>query len=67
MYTLKRKYGDNIERGAKNLIWRAVSLLIKELASFEKEANAVEVTVEDLERDGFGDQPLFKVFVAERE
>ena len=44
----------------------AVLLLIEELASFEKEANAVEVSVEDLERDGFGEMPLFKVFIAER-
>lgn len=39
--------------------------LIQELAAFEKEADAVEITKEDLERDGFGDQPLFKCFVAE--
>ena len=39
--------------------------LIKELASFEKEANAVEVTVEDLQADGFGDAPKFQCFVAE--
>ncbi len=41
----------------------SVLMLIKELASFEKEENAVEVTTEDLERDGFGDNPLFKVFI----
>ncbi|WP_303316897.1 GNAT family N-acetyltransferase [Flavivirga abyssicola] len=39
--------------------------LIKELAIFEKEANAVEVTVEDLQADGFGDVPAFECFVAE--
>ncbi|MBD0779548.1 GNAT family N-acetyltransferase [Maribacter sp. ANRC-HE7] len=39
--------------------------LIKELASFEKEDNAVEVTIEDLERDGFGENVLFHCFVAE--
>lgn len=39
--------------------------LIKELAHFENEANAVEVTVNDLEKDGFGKKPLFKIFVAE--
>ncbi len=39
--------------------------LIKELARFEKEANAVEVTVEDLQADGFGDNPAFQCFVAE--
>ncbi len=39
--------------------------LIQELATFEKEANAVEVSVDDLIRDGFGDQKLFHCFVAE--
>lgn len=39
--------------------------LIQELASFEKEAGAVEVTVGDLVRDGFGPRRLFQCFVAE--
>ena len=39
--------------------------LIKELATFEKEPNAVVVTVADLERDGFGESPLFYTFIAE--
>jgi len=39
--------------------------LIKELAIFEKEPEAVEISVADLERDGFGNYPLFKTFVAE--
>jgi GNAT superfamily N-acetyltransferase len=39
--------------------------LIKELAIFEKEENAVEVTVQDLQNDGFGDLPAFTCFVAE--
>lgn len=39
--------------------------LIKELALFEKEPYAVVVTVADLERDGFGKNPLFHTFVAE--
>ena len=43
----------------------AVLELIYELAIFEKEPEAVEVTVSDLERDGFGISPLFKCFVAE--
>ena len=43
----------------------SVLKLIKELAHFEKESDAVLVTVDDLEKDGFGDQPLFKLFVAE--
>lgn len=43
----------------------SVLKLIKELAHFEKETNAVEITVDDLEQDGFGNAPLFKTFVAE--
>ena len=42
-----------------------VHKLIKELAVFEKEENAVEVTVEDLKRDGFGPNKLFHCYVAE--
>lgn len=43
----------------------AVHQLIKELAIFEKEPDAVEVSVEDLIADGFSEQPAFKAFVAE--
>lgn len=39
--------------------------LIKELASFEKEPDAVEVTAESLKEDGFGEHPAFHCFVAE--
>lgn len=39
--------------------------LIQELASFEKEAHAVDVTVEELIKDGFGEHKLFHCFVAE--
>lgn len=46
---------------------KAVLGLIQELADFEKDPNAVVVTVEDLVRDGFGSVPLFDVFVAEVE
>ncbi|MDL5511299.1 GNAT family N-acetyltransferase [Arenibacter sp. M-2] len=42
-----------------------VHKLIKELAVFEKEDNAVEVTEEDLKRDGFGSDKLFHCYVAE--
>ncbi|MEO6175526.1 MAG: GNAT family N-acetyltransferase [Flavobacterium circumlabens] len=41
--------------------------LIQELAIFEKEPDAVVITVDDLLRDGFGENPLFHVFVAEEE
>lgn len=43
----------------------AVLDLIRELAIFEKEPDAVVVTVSDLVRDGFGDNPLFHTFIAE--
>ncbi len=39
--------------------------LITELAVFEKEPDAVEVTVEQLINDGFGDYPKFVCFVVE--
>ncbi|MFC2108992.1 GNAT family N-acetyltransferase [Bacteroidota bacterium] len=41
----------------------AVHACICELAAFEKEADAVEISVEDLQRDGFSENPLFEVFV----
>jgi GNAT superfamily N-acetyltransferase len=46
---------------------QAVFNLITELALFEKEPDAVEITVTDLVRDGFSETPKFKVFVAEQE
>jgi len=39
--------------------------LIKELAAFEREPDAVIVTKKDLCKDGFKKNPLFKTFVAE--
>jgi hypothetical protein len=39
----------------------AVLGLIQELADFEKEPDAVLITVDDLVRDGFGPNPLFHV------
>lgn len=39
--------------------------LINELAIFEKEPKAVEVTLEQLESDGFGNNPKFTCFVIE--
>ncbi|TDD78477.1 GNAT family N-acetyltransferase [Flavobacterium caseinilyticum] len=54
----------NIRRGNPQDM-QAVLGLIQELAEFEKEPDAVVVTVEDLIRDGFGTVPLFHVFVAE--
>jgi GNAT superfamily N-acetyltransferase len=53
-----------IRKGEKKDM-KAVLELIQELATFEKEPDAVVVTVADLERDGFGDNPMFYTFVAE--
>ncbi len=55
-----------IRKGVKDDM-PAVLGLIRELAVFEREPDAVVVTVADLVRDGFSDQPLFHTFVAETE
>lgn len=52
-------------RNAKKEDSGSILKLIQYLADFENEPNAIEVTLADLEQDGFGDNPLFKVFVAE--
>lgn len=44
---------------------KQVLKLIKELAKFEKEPNAVILNEEQLVRDGFSKNPKFKCFVAE--
>ena len=56
-----------IIRLAKPEDMKAVLDLIKELATFEQEPEAVIVTENDLQRDGFSAQPLFTCFVAEIE
>ena len=43
----------------------AMLALIKELAVFEKEPDAVLIDEQTLVREGFGERPLFKCFVAE--
>ncbi|MCK0160914.1 GNAT family N-acetyltransferase [Allomuricauda sp. F6463D] len=39
--------------------------LVQELADFENEPNAVEITKTDLIKDGFGEQKMFDCFVAD--
>lgn len=56
-----------IIREAKAADMPQVLALVKELAVFEKEGNAVEVTVDDLIADGYGAKRLFHCFVAEAE
>lgn len=55
-----------IRKGRKEDM-HGVLALIQELAVFEKEPDAVLITIDDLISDGFGDKPLFQVFVAESE
>lgn len=54
-----------IIREAKANDMKSVLNLIRELAIFEKEPDAVEVTEAYLVNAGFGSQPEFKCFVAE--
>ncbi len=42
-----------------------VLTLIRELAAFEREPDAVETTLESMQQDGFGERPVFEFFVAE--
>lgn len=62
---LNFKLMDFIIRNATKHDMSAVLNLIIELAIFEEEPDAVEVTNESLISDGFGDNPAFKCFVAE--
>lgn len=56
---------DFIIREATTSDMPQVLQLIKELADFEKEEDAVEVSVDNLVNDGFGDTKLFHCFVGE--
>ncbi len=53
-----------IRKGTKEDVSSILSL-IKELAVFEKEPEAVIVTEADLLRDGFSENPLYYTFIAE--
>lgn len=44
-----------------------VHALIRELAEYEKAPEEVTNTVEDMKWDGFGENPIFRFFVAETE
>ncbi|MEO7113063.1 MAG: GNAT family N-acetyltransferase [Polyangiaceae bacterium] len=41
--------------------------LIRELAEYERDPDAVVATVEDLVRDGFGEAPRFRVLISEED
>jgi len=54
-----------IRKGTKADLHEALAL-IQELAAYEKEPEAVVVSVEQMEAWGFQDNPFFEFFVAER-
>jgi GNAT superfamily N-acetyltransferase len=54
----------SIRKGVKADLPQVLQL-IKELAIYEKAGDEVSITVNDLEKDGFGAQPFFYFFVAE--
>ena len=54
-----------VVRKASALDMPQVLELIKELAIYEKEPDAVRITSETLVSEGFGEQPLFTCFVSE--
>ena len=56
---------DFIIRKGEPKDMQAVLNLITELAVFEKLPNEVEVTIDDLLKDGFSNTPKFKTFVAQ--
>ena len=53
-----------IRTGNKQDLPRVLEL-IKELATYERAANDVINTVQLMEQDGFGSNPIFGMFVAE--
>lgn len=53
-----------VRKGKKQDIPQVLDL-IKELAEYEKALDQVSNTVERLENDGFGDSPVYNLFVAE--
>jgi len=54
----------SVRKGLKSDLSAALAL-IKELALYENAPDEVIVTIEDMERDGFGGNPVFNFFVAE--
>lgn len=55
----------NIRKGRREDVPR-VYALIKELALYEKAPEQVTLSLEELEQDGFGPNPIYGLFVAEK-
>jgi len=45
---------------------QAILNLIQHLADFENEPEAVEITLHEIQEDGFGEQPFFQALLAEK-
>ena len=56
----------NIRKGLKEDLQDVLDL-IKELADYENALEEVEITLEQLEQDGFGDKPLYHFLIAEKD
>ena len=56
----------SLRRATKNDLPQVLAL-VKELALYEKAPEEVTITLQDLEMDGFGDQPLYWIILAEDE
>jgi|TARA_B100001093_G_scaffold305440_1_gene291393 GNAT superfamily N-acetyltransferase len=55
-----------IIRNGKKEDLREVLCLIRELAEYENALSEVEITLQELENDGFGEKPYFGFLVAEK-
>jgi len=66
LFYLNRMSGVKIREGEKRDLSRVLEL-VKELAQFEKALDHVSNTVEKMEEEGFGANPIYGFFVAERE
>jgi len=55
-----------IIRHGKKEDLKEVLCLIRELAEYENALSEVEITVQELEKDGFGEKPYFGFLVAEK-
>lgn len=56
----------NIRQAVKEDLPQVITL-IKELAEYEKAANEVNISLNELEQDGFGEHPLYWIILAEVE
>jgi GNAT superfamily N-acetyltransferase len=56
----------SIRKGIKGDLPQVLEL-VKELAAYEKAPLEVTVTLEEMERDGFSENPIFSFYVAEKD